>query len=309
MASILDAAEKVAGHPSIDRRRWQSRATRDDWVAGILVRAGEAERLVACAQVTAVDTDPTDHKRAWALDLVVDPALVHESAAIGVEALEAGLGLVRARGGGSVHWWVCDPTDTHDVVARDVGLEPTRDLCQLRRPLPLDDSFTREPLTLRTFRPGSDEDAWLAVNNRAFHWHPEQGGWTHAILAEREREPWFDPNGFLLHEREGRLAGFCWTKIHREHQPALGEIFVIGVDPDFQGVGLGRSLVIAGLDLLAAEGLDTGMLWVERTNEAAHRLYRSLGFTLHHLNRNYTGEVHPKSTSETPDSKSLDADC
>ena len=94
---------------------------------------------------------------------------------------------------------------------------------------------------LRTFRPGTDDAAWLRVNNRAFENHPDQGGWVEAVLARRMAEPWFDPAGFLLAWRGDELAGFCWTKVHEEPE-RLGEIFVIGVDPDAQGIGLGRAL-------------------------------------------------------------------
>jgi mycothiol synthase len=128
------------------------------------------------------------------------------------------------------------------------------------------------------------------VNHRAFAWHPEQGDVTVADLRAKQREPWFDADGFLLHERDGRLAGFCWTKIHRDTDPVLGEIFVIGIDPDFRGQGLGRPLTMAGLDWLARQGVTTAMLYVEADNAPARRLYDDLGFVRHHSKRWY--EAH-----------------
>lgn len=159
------------------------------------------------------------------------------------------------------------------------GLRVVRRLHQLRVPLPLAETTD---LPTRPFRPGEDDEAWLAVNNRAFSWHPDQGGWTPDVLQGRMAEPWFDPEGFLLHERDGRLAGFCWTKVHADHDPPLGEIYVIAVDPDFAGQGLGRALTVAGLQHLAGRGLTVGMLYVESTNEPALKLYEALGFTRHH---------------------------
>ena len=89
-------------------------------------------------------------------------------------------------------------------------------------------------VTVRTFRPGADEEAWLAVNRRAFAHHPEQGSWTMADLRLRESEAWFDPDGFFLAERDGRLAGFHWTKVHQpDGGPGgapVGEVYVVGVD-------------------------------------------------------------------------------
>jgi mycothiol synthase len=96
----------------------------------------------------------------------------------------------------------------------------------------------------------------------------------------------------LLHEREGRLAGFCWTKIHAESTPALGEIYVIAVDPDFHGQGLGRDLTLAGLDSLASRGIATGMLFVDADNTAAVGLYDKLGFTVHRTDCMYQGQIN-----------------
>src|SRR6185437_13617964 len=93
---------------------------------------------------------------------------------------------------------------------------------------------------LRTFRPGADDEAWLALNAAAFADHPEQGSWTLQDLHARMAESWFDPQGFLLAETEdGELAGFHWTKIHggdghghqhsgdHGHEP-IGEVYVVG---------------------------------------------------------------------------------
>ena len=100
-------------------------------------------------------------------------------------------------------------------------------------------------------------------------------------------EAWFDPEGFLLHEADGQLVGFCWTKVHRT-EPPLGEIYVIGVDPRHRGEGLGPSFVLAGLDHLASTGIATAMLYVDAGNTPAVRLYERLDFTVHRRRRVYT---------------------
>lgn len=179
------------------------------------------------------------------------------------------------------------PTEEADRRAVLDGLTERRDVYQLRRPLPID---ATEACPTRAFVPGSDDEAaWIVVNNRAFVSHPDQSAMTPERLHAALDEGWFDPDGFRLHERGGRLAAFCWTKRHpaTATDPAMGEIYVIGVDPDFQGLGLGRALVLAGLKWLADAGETIGMLYVDATNTGARHLYDSLGFTLHHIDRLY----------------------
>jgi mycothiol synthase len=229
------------------------------------------------------------------------PAGVGPATSVEVELLRAALAYAAERGGGTVRYWAFTVADGHDDAVTALGFEVERTLLQMRVPLPLDASIrpAGPPLAVRSFRPGDDDAAWLEANNRAFAGHPEQGGWDEATLQARQAEPWFDAAGFLLHEdggaagetgaagEGGRLAGSCWTKVHGDTTPPMGEIYVISVDPDFGGRGLGRALTIAGLDHLASLGLSVGMLYVDEANAAAVGLYRSLGFTVDHVDRAY----------------------
>ncbi len=192
----------------------------------------------------------------------------------------------RHRAPGPIQWWAEPAGSESDAAATAAGLAFDRDLLQLRIALPADPP---QLLALRAFRPGEDDDAWLEVNNAAFHWHQDQSDWTDADLRSHMTQPWFDPGGFLVHEEGGELVGFCWTKVHVDEDPPLGEIFVIAVAPHAHGRGLGRALTLAGLDHLARQGLETGMLYVEGDNRPALGLYRELGFGEHHRRRRYTG--------------------
>lgn len=176
-------------------------------------------------------------------------------------------------------------SEVDETAARISGLVLVRAVLQLRVDLPLSDPGAS--IVTRPFRPGVDDEQFLAVNNRAFVWHPDQSNWTDTDLRERMAEPWFDPAGFLLHDRDGVLAGFCWTKVHpaTATDPELGEIYVIAVDPTFHGLGLGRALTVAGLEHLSSLGVCTGMLHVEHDNTAACALYRHLGFVEHDSHR------------------------
>lgn len=236
---------------------------------------------------------PADALTAIELARVRDDILALDPGTVGMYApglLHEADGLIAASGATALLVEMEPIDETLDATLQAIGFDCTRELLQLRRTLPVGDEGGEITIETRPFRVGDDEVAWLEVNNRAFDWHPEQGGWTLADVVMREAEPWFDPDGFLLHEADGALQGFCWTKIHppTDHDPALGEIYVIAADPAVHGRGLGRQLTLAGLAWLANAGIDTGMLYVESDNDAARHLYEDvLGFHTHLAHRWY----------------------
>jgi mycothiol synthase len=188
---------------------------------------------------------------------------------------------------GDLRLWAHGDHPSANALALSFGLVRERVLWQLRRSLGADLAEPELPagVTLRTFRPGADDDAWLRVNARAFTRLPDQGGWTARDLHARLAQPWFDPAGFLVAERDGTMLGFHWTKVHSGRETGgqglrqtIGEVYVLGVDPAAHGSGLGRALTLAGLRHLRDGGLDQVMLYVDGANTAAIRLYEHLGF-------------------------------
>jgi mycothiol synthase len=280
---LLDAATRIDEHRPLGEHKWLDlvHGGRAGF-AGFVARQRSGGPLVGYAQVSR-------GHGTWGVEVVVHPEFRSESDHVGHDLLEAALAEIATEGGGHVHLWVPKPTILSDSISASCGLARGRDLFQMRCVLPVPGDHP--PIETRPFRPGIDEEAWLEVNNRAFASHPEQGGWEIETVKEREREPWFDAAGFLLYERDRRLLGSCWTKVHNETDPRMGEIYVISVDPSVQGTGLGRALVLAGLDHLAGDGLKVGMLYVDSDNTAAVKLYESIGFSVDHVDRAYVGDV------------------
>lgn len=304
LSDLLDQVARASGHPALDEQKHiallrgtsgtpdGSAATPTDTSDGkpglvgvVLARRAGHPGLAGCAPVTG-----TRHPPRYSVEVAVAPGADHPRD-IFDGLLHAAVEMVAGIGGGPLHLWIQEASPADDASAASQGFRPERDLFQMRCPLPLPGPRHRGgaggTITTRPFRPGLDEQAWLVVNNLAFEGHPEQGGWDLGTLLQREAEPWFDPDGLLLLESEGRLAGSCWTKIHASTRPPMGEIYVIGVAPEFHGRGWGRALTEAGLDWLAGRGLTTGMLYVDAANLPAVSMYRSMGFVVDHVDRSY----------------------
>ncbi|MFE9334163.1 mycothiol synthase [Streptomyces sp. NPDC006925] len=280
--ALIDAAAREDGQPAVSEQgRLQLRGGSRPGVRHLLLRGGDGV-LSGYAQLE--DTDPVE---APAGEFVVAPT-------------RRGNGYGRRLGqalldqsGRRLRVWAHGGHPAARHLAQSLGMTLFRELRQLRRPLAgleLPDPVLPEGVTVRAFRPGEDDTAWLALNAAAFAHHPEQGTLTQRDLDDRKAEPWFDPVGFFLAERDGKPVGFHWTKVHSAEE--LGEVYVLGVDPGEQGGGLGKALTTIGLRYLADErGLPTAMLYVDADNGAAVRVYEGLGFRTHETDLMYRTET------------------
>lgn len=231
--------------------------------------ARDGEDIVGYLNLAAAD-------QAVMAEAVVHPRFRRRG--IGAALVRTGL----AEGGDDARVWAHGNLEAARATAASLGLTVVRELLQMRRRLTdLPPTPAPDRVRITTYSGPTDDAALLRVNNAAFAWHPEQGGWTEAEIAERRGEPWFDADGLFLavDADTDELLGFHWTKIHSAD---LGEVYVVGVDPAAQGRGLGAVLTLTGLhhlaERLSESSHPTVMLYVEGDNSAAVKTYRKLGF-------------------------------
>ncbi|WP_457950905.1 mycothiol synthase [Pseudarthrobacter sp. alpha12b] len=281
---VLAAAEESDGNPSISEQTL------------VTMRAGDSAEhtlLTLALYAPDEDSDPATGQDLAGFAVVVEEPDGHGILEIAVHPSYRNQGvadrlvgaLKEVRGFDGLNAWSHGNHEAAADLAARYGYAPVRELWKMRMTTAgadLPDAGLPDGVAIRTFVPGKDEDSWLAANRAAFAHHPEQGNLTRADLEARIAEDWFDPAGFFLAEdRDGRLLGYHWTKVHPRHgaHPAIGEVYVVGVTPEAQGMGLGKALTIAGIKHLRDAGLNAVMLYVDADNAAAVALYRRLGFT------------------------------
>lgn len=282
----LDARTRErSGHEALGAAAWRDLADPHPDSFGIVDEDGGRVR----GYLHAAPADSTDRPHLQ-LAAVVDPDDPDPAARLRALA-EAAADELPRRTRTAATWWVAAADDTTDAALTKAGWRPVRAQHQMRVPLPRpEEPKWPDGITVRPMRPDRDLDAWVAVNNRAFAGHPEQGGWTVETLRRRIAEPDFDPDDVIAAWAGDTLAGFHWTKVHpaTADEPRTGEVYVLGVDPAHQGTGLGRALLVAGLDHLArVRECPEGMLYVAADNDAAIGLYRALGFGITRTDRAY----------------------
>lgn len=276
LALVADATAADGHRPLSEHVEMHLRRGGDGGDRHVLVRDPSGD-LAGYAHV-----DPTDVVDGASAEVVVHPSRRRDG---------LGRALVRAAEAvspdGRLRLWSHGDDPAAAALATSMGYERIRALWVMRRDLsePLPELVVPDGVVLRAFRPGEDDEDWLGVNARAFASHPEQGAWTAPDLAARMAEPWFDPAGFIVaaDASTGAMLGSHWTKVHGaaggHAHDAIGEVYVVGVDPSAHGRRLGAVLTLAGLHHLRGLGLGEVILYVESDNAPALRVYSGLGFS------------------------------
>ena len=194
-------------------------------------------------------------------------------------AIERANGLIST--GEAYSFWAFRPGQV-DAAGR-LGYDQARAVLRMSGPMPTAalgsvPGISIEPMT------GCDIDAIVGVNNRAFANHREQGSMTVDGFRLLMTLAWFDPACVYVARSVERIVGFCVTK-HEEH--AVGEVYLLAVDPDHAGSGIGRALAHRGFAELADRGAVTAQAWVDATNQPAVGLYQAMGLAEDFRNREF----------------------
>ncbi|MFA9432337.1 GNAT family N-acetyltransferase [Egicoccus sp. AB-alg2] len=266
-ASLVDEAEHVRLRRFVDTGEraegWQALAAR---------RPGPDEALVGYAAVVLTDAGVASGDVAVLAGTPAHPA---------TETLKRLLAALaeRAEAAAAVHlqMWVRLAGAPEIDAAHAAGFTVARRLGVLGTSL--DDVEVVPPpehWTIRPYRPDVDDEAVVAVLAGAYE-GTDEAGWTLQQFQERRAYDWFRPEDLLLAEdATGHLGGLHWLKRRTD---AEGEVYNLAIAPSAQGAGLGGALLTAGLAHLRDVGCLDVVLWVDRANERAVRLYERYGFT------------------------------
>ena len=287
LPELIRAACRADGHDPIGEHKFLRLRHGDDLAVALVAYGGG--RLAGYAHTLAYPE--ADGGRRVSCEFVVHPEA--RGAGIGRMLLGRSVEHAEATGGRRIDVWAYNDAGAGGRLAAEFGFAPTRRLLHLHRHMrDLPDAPAPQGATLRAFSPGEDDERWLALNNRIFAGHPENGSWTLDDLGARMEQPWFSGDDFLLIEADGDISGFCWLKVEeRPDEGLVGEIYVIGTAPEQRGRGLARFLVVRALRRMHDRDVNTAAVYVDESNAPAVALYRSLGFHYHHVDVCYSRDL------------------
>ena len=270
---FLERQRLTDGHAPLSDAKMTALNNPERWV----MIADESGPVAVGVVATHRQPDSSVH---WTFETAVDGPMRFQ--AFEDKVVSEVIGLVPP--GASMSGW--SRRSSLDASLERIGFSSVRSLSEMATPLPIEpnESDPAPDLVVRSFN-DDDVETLVSINAATFGEHREAGSLDREEVKSLMSESWFDAKGLLFHEVGGVVAGFCWTKVHESGE---GEIYRIGVDPQFHSAGIGRGIVLAGLEYLESErGCTTGFLWVDEANTPAMRLYRAIGFTTRSRNREF----------------------
>jgi mycothiol synthase len=286
LPELIEASTRADGHEPLGEHKFLRIQRGDDLAIGLL--AYEGGQLAGYAHTLAYGEG---HDRRVSCEFVVHPR--ERGRGVGRLLLSNAIEHARAHGAHSMDVWAYNDSKASARIAALAGFEPKRRLLHLHRHLAgVPKLQAPDGAVVRPFRPGIDDVAWLALNNRIFSGHPENGCWTLDDLRARLAQPWFDAQDFLVLDVGGAMAGYCWLKVEeRGTEGRVGEIYVIGTAPEYRGRGLGKYLVATALSHLRARNVNIAAIYVDEANTSAVALYEQSGFHYHHVDVCYSRDL------------------
>lgn len=191
---------------------------------------------------------------------------------------------LRQRGCVTLRLMAHDKEIERQTVIEQHGFAPVRYYLRMRRAL-------SEPIPEPVFPPGyhvragdHEPHAWAELYNDSFadhyNFHPRDA----AFVEHWQRDPdYLSELNLVVTAPDGTLAAFAWCHIHAERNKRSGRldgtIGVLGTRPAHRRIGLGRALLLTGMQRLRRVGMSTADLGVDAASPTgANTLYESVGF-------------------------------
>ncbi|MFC1982453.1 GNAT family N-acetyltransferase [Chloroflexota bacterium] len=238
--------------------------------------AGKDEKLIGFVNVTS-----EQHTRRAILDCLVQPE--HRRRSLARKLLACALQRARELRAKLAHVNVREDDTVSNQVLSRLGFRIVRHFLDLRLNLA---EIQLSGITLDSYSCNhlltGEEDKLAKIQNRCFI-----GTWgynpnTAEEIVHRLKLEKCSPEDVILICSEDKPIAYCWTIIYKPinagNTEMKGRIYMLGTDPDFRGLKLGRAALLAGLHHLKTQGMQVAEITVDSENTVAFALYRSIGF-------------------------------
>lgn len=133
-------------------------------------------------------------------------------------------------------------------------------------------------LSIRSFRRGLDEEAFVRIFNVAFGDYDDIRMMTIEDFEKVVSAPNYNADGLFIADFDGETVGMVDAYADRSISNGNGVIQWLGVFPEFRGRGIGRKLVERALESLRARGTKVVDAWAEAGRLACVHVFESFGF-------------------------------